>query len=283
LCWIVELNKLFFQLIGNSEWHGSGDMRSIFASSSYNPNDGVFYVFAGYRIDTATVELFTFTSSDDLCSVHTTSESCLGDQGCQWCQPSELNTSGVCSPSNQPISTCNGNLTVGQQCTVIEMETRDCDTFTSCSTCMSEYGDNNKRCNWCRCSVKPGVSPIPRTCKSKNQPCQCDVVTYPFDIARCHKGDCYTSTCKNCKGNCFWTTHFTYLGETQRGFKEKGFGLNCYTKQLLRDPTFGTPKILADAEKACPPTCETLTTCESCVASEGWFILSCFFCCYMPV
>ena len=116
-----------------------------------------------------------------------------------------------------------------------------------------------------------------RTCISKNKPCTCDEdppTSSELPITKCHKGDCFTSTCKNCPStNCFWTRSFRYISETQRNYRDDGgHSHNCFMKSLVHlvKLTLGYDHVKADSErKTCPATCDSLTTCDSCVGSTG--------------
>ena len=155
-----------------------GGIPTVFASStSREPSGSTFYVFAGYdptKSDKNVERLVSFTIPLDLCSFSSNADSCLSNHGCQWCgghssnNSSSMNSSsshsnnsithdnnntGICIKSDSTIH-CNGTIQrSASECSVNEAETRNCDTFTSCSTCMSGYGDNSQRCHWCKCKV----------------------------------------------------------------------------------------------------------------------------------
>ena len=116
-----------------------------------------------------------------------------------------------------------------------------------------------------------------RTCVSKNKPCPCveePSASVDLPISKCHKGDCFTSTCKNCPpATCFWTRSFQYISETQRSYRDDGdLSHNCFVRSLVTQvrATKGYVQVKADSErKTCPTTCDSLTTCDQCVASTG--------------
>lgn len=154
----------------HSSFRFSGGNPSIFASSSPSTRDNIsattYYIFAGYNpieSDNGIYPLVSFTVLVDWCSIISDAESCLVADGCQWCVShgnntnNSTNTTGVCIKIDSPYQ-CNAtihrsNTTISSKCSVNELETRDCSTFTSCSTCKSDFGGNSQRCKWCRCKV----------------------------------------------------------------------------------------------------------------------------------
>ena len=152
---------------------------SVFASSSAqstrddNVNGTTYFIFAGYNpieSDNGIHRLVSFTLLDDWCSIISDVDSCLVANGCQWCGSHDNNTSsinnntGFCVKTdathqcNTTIQTSNTTTTTTtttsySECSVNEVETRDCSSFTSCSTCRSDFGGNSQRCKWCRCKV----------------------------------------------------------------------------------------------------------------------------------
>ena len=112
-------------------------------------------------------------------------------------------------------------------------------------------------------------------CLSKNKRCTCSstVISNDNNINTCHKGQCYTSTCRNCPKECFWTSSFQYVSETQRRYAyDSSFSYNCFTRSLIRQvkQTTGYHYVLADSEKTkCPSPCDSFKQCDQCVASKG--------------
>ena len=193
--------------------------------------------------------------------------SCLKSFGCRWCPNNQscVNESVQCQ-----------NSTLSQQCNLNTLHTRSCDTFSTCSTCMSKYGQNNARCHWCKCGK--GAE---RACVSNNHPCPCELrqgMSANVSIIECHKGPCYTSTCMNCHNQCFWGTHFQYVTETDRRYDDKGnLPYNCFTKRLV-DHVVSHPgylKVKEQSESQCPATCDTFKTCGACIDSRGLHFTYC--------
>lgn len=125
-------------------------------------------MFAGYNpmeSDNGIHRLVSFTLLDNWCSIISDVDTCAVANGCQWCGGHDNNTTttinnnnttGVCiktDSTNQCNSTIHRSNTTSSECSVNEAETRDCTTFTSCSTCKSGFGGNSQRCKWCRCKV----------------------------------------------------------------------------------------------------------------------------------
>ena len=251
---------------------------AVFASSTNNNIS--FYRFSGFNPLESDINLVSFNIPSDICSLSTDSVSCIGNHGCVWCHSNNnvtknstssisSNTSvvdiGKCVESGSNASlACNRTVKGSSACSTVVA--RDCGTFTSCSTCMSEYAGNNARCHWCRCA--DGVQ---RVCMSINQPCSCKLTdSSEFTINSCHKGVCYTSTCRNCKGSCFWSRTFQYVSEMQRKYSRgRDYSHNCFTRNLLKQIGSSPGAANEDSESACPAPCSTYKHCDQCVASKG--------------
>eukprot|EP00111_Clytia_hemisphaerica_P016497 TCONS_00048912-protein len=237
-------------------------LASIFASVTLD-NNNTFYVFTGYQpLSINGGELFSLLLPNKPCSLFDGLQTgCLKSFGCRWCPANQS-----CADQSVPCE----NSTLSQQCNLNTMHSRGCDTFSTCSTCLSKYAQNNDRCHWCKCGK--GAE---RVCLSNNQPCPCALsqgLSANMSIVECHKGPCYTSTCMNCHNQCFWGTHFQYITETDRRYDDKGnLPYNCFTKVLV-DHVVSHPgylKVKDQSEGQCPATCDTFKTCTACIASRG--------------
>lgn len=169
----LHFSDFYFIFIFLTPFLFLGGNPSVFASSTPSTRDNIsattYYIFAGYNpmeSDNGIHRLVSFTLLDDWCSIISDVNSCLVANGCQWCGSNANNNTniGLCIKAdlthqcNATIHTSNTTTSGSIECSVNEAEIRDCSTFTSCSTCKSDFGGNSQRCKWCRCKVCDFVS-----------------------------------------------------------------------------------------------------------------------------
>lgn len=227
-------------------FEGNGKTNQMFLSS-VNVGRKV-YIFGGFNSHVSS-NIKVFSIPSDICSHHKTNTMCLNDV-CSWCNGKD-NGKGFCFDGDKP-SVCGNESSISVNTDIISNK-RKCSSYQSCLSCLSTHSFTEDQCQWCRCSQESGV------CRSMNEKCNCKKYV---SLNKCWEVFCETSSCSNCKDQCFWTGHLKYKSESKRILNKQGLEFNCFLNSLALYLPSGS---IFYQNGNCPLGCYAHTTCSSCL------------------
>lgn len=233
-----------------------------------NENEGYIYVIGGWT-GSAHCQVTCISLPEDLCSLWSSNKlDCRSHMGCSFCSTGNYTK---CYSVDKPG--CEGSDRVstnsGAACDAELVARRDCENFTTCSSCLAAwpmYPEDKPACRWCEsCAAAVGECvPTSESCTSM----KCNAgTTYISDADYCPEFRCAASDCDKCISNeCTWTRHAVREGQMTR-ISEDFVELFNWTCVSIEEP--GRTSLRATKSEECPNKCFMYEDCQSCLSSDG--------------
>jgi len=237
------------------------------------------------RIDGA---LITLSLPTDLCRLFDNSyEDCLSLPGCAICRESHganmMETCISASNSSDLLDRCAGprhHMEKSGWCQAawLRQENRECESYKSCGDCLATFSGEEvqkpylteARCQWCEGCDQGG------RCIPRDRECNRVVRCYSRQVgllrsSHCPELDpCAVADCDKCNGpRCFWSRHIGHSSHQRKmvGGQARSDTWACENSSLLRhlDILNRSHPHLNIFQSHCPPACESLQDCSSCL------------------
>jgi len=266
---------------------GSSPGYTVSAASSSNNSD--VYIFGGFN-GQATSTLHKLTLPTDLCQGMRDRNTCTQTPGCSWCEVHYSNSSqnqsyiqdtACYSVTSSLPAAChaksNFTQTVfvnGSDCNMaVAIQQRNCDTYSSCSACLSSYPNSQSgslKCHWylqCSGGGKWGEKSV--EC-AKTDACGISPAKHTSP-GTCPENICEASSCKDClvDSKCIWTPQLKWISETrlEPSSSQVAYPWNCFHESAKdKHPIIN---IVMVKEDQCPKNCARHSDCQACLKDTG--------------
>lgn len=148
----------------------------------------------------------------------------------------------------------------GPQCDEQWHQTRHCEQYTDCGSCLAVFPQFNKSrptCQWCSNCLESKCIKFGLTCPD-NDNCNPDETSTKFRVEHCPDFTCRAGTCERCNklGKCAWGRPF--MTELENGgTKKETLGWSCIDRLACINNSCSYSQ--------CPSPCHTAVNCLSCL------------------